>query len=165
MLQTSLYVALRRETELADLDREWLGRVNAMILRLAVGWTVFALGCLILPVLVSLVQPGDPSATWSGGASRLTAPRPARWRGCRLARQDLAIGRDLAEKPAVRDRVRAYLPVALGVLFGACLLVVFGGVLNFVLAQLQLAIANAQQIQVPCRSRWLPLVLQAVVAT
>ncbi len=45
VLQTSLYVALRRETELADLDREWLGRVNAMILRLAVGWTVFAL-CL-----------------------------------------------------------------------------------------------------------------------
>ncbi len=44
VLQTSLYVALRRENELADLDREWLGRVNAMILRLAVGWTVFALG-------------------------------------------------------------------------------------------------------------------------
>ena len=45
----------------------------------------------------------------------------------------------LADKPAVRDRVRAYLPSALGVLFAACLLVVFGGVVNFVLAQLQVA--------------------------
>ena len=67
VLQTALYVALRRENELADLDREWLGRVNAMILRLAVGWTVFALGCLVLPLLVSFVQNGPTLATWSGG--------------------------------------------------------------------------------------------------
>jgi hypothetical protein len=71
----------------------------------------------------------------------------------------------LANKPANRDCLRAYVPVALGILFGVCLLVVFGGVLNFVLAQLQLAIANAQQIEVTEQSRWLPLVLQAVVAT
>ena len=131
-----------------------------MILRLAAGWTVFALCCLILPVLVSMVN-WDPQgfATWSAG--RISA----------LGSATAVIGgfaawlgkiwpsiESLASKPANRDRLRAYLPVALGVLFGVCLLVVFGGVLNFVLAQLQLAIANAQQIRVTEQSPWLPLV-------
>ena len=43
VLQTSLYVALRCESDYgADLDREWLGRVNAIILRLILAWTIFA---------------------------------------------------------------------------------------------------------------------------
>ena len=137
VLQTSLYVALRRETEIADLDREWLGRVNGMILRLAVGWTVFALGCLILPLLVSLVQAGQ----WSGGgistmgALTMLIGGLAAWLGKIWPSVEA-----LADKPVIHDRVRAYLPSALGVLFAACLLVVFGGVVNFVLAQLQLGV-------------------------
>jgi hypothetical protein len=167
VLQTSLYIALRRETHFADLDREWLARVNAMILRVAAGWTVFALCCLILPVLVSMVN-WDPQgfATWSAGRISALGSATALIGGCAawLGKIWPSI-ESLASKPANRDRLRAYLPVALGVLFGVCLLVVFGGVLNFVLAQLQLAIANAQQIQVTEQSRWLPLVLQAIVAT
>jgi hypothetical protein len=174
VLQTSLYVALRRETELADLDREWLGRVNAMILRLAVGWTLFALACLILPVTINLVRPGDAPAQWSGGSITLTAAitilggGTAAWLGKIWPSIE-----HLAEKPAVWDRVRACLPVALGLLFGACLLVVFGGVLNFVLAQLQLTIASLQDVAVPNQPKllqlilqqpkWLPLILQLLV--
>lgn len=166
VLQTSLYVALRRETEFADLDREWLGRVNAMILRLAVGWTVFALCCLILPVLISLVNSEQTIASWdAGGISALGVATTltggfAAWLGKIWPSIET-----LAEKPTISDRLRAYLPVALGIVFGICLLVVFGGMVNFVLAQLQLAIANAQHIEVKDQSRWLPLVLQAVVAT
>jgi hypothetical protein len=167
VLQTSLYIALRRETQFADLDREWLARVNAMILRLAAGWTVFALCCLILPVLVSMVNwNAEGFATWSAGRisalGSVTAVigGTAAWLGKIWPSIEA-----LASKPANRDRLRAYLPVALGVLFGVCLLVVFGGVLNFVLAQFQLAIANTQHIEVTEQSRWLPLVLQAVVAT
>ena len=71
-----------------------------------------------------------------------------------------------AEKPGVMDRVRAYLPAALGALFAACLLVVFGGVLNFVLAQLQ---ARGQapgciSVMSAMQPKWLPLILQALVA-
>ena len=109
VLQTALYVALRRENEFADLDREWLGRVNAMILRLAVGWTVFALGCLILPLLVSLVQQrSDPAPlerrTHIGHGCLVRAGR----RGCGLARQDLAIGGKL-RREAGRPGSRACL--------------------------------------------------------
>jgi hypothetical protein len=166
VLQTSLYIALRRETQFADLDREWLARVNAMILRLAAGWTVFALCCLILPVLVSMVNwDSQGFATWSAGRISTLGSATAliggfaAWLGKIWPSVEA-----LANNPANRDQLRAYLPVALGVLFSVCLLVVFGGVLNFVLAQLQLAIANAQQIEVTEESRWLPLVLQAVVA-
>jgi len=166
VLQTSLYIALRRETQFADLDREWLARVNAMILRLAAGWTVFALCCLMLPVLVSMVNwDAQGLATWSAGrisalgSATALIGGSAAWLGKIWPSIET-----LANRPATRDRLRAYLPAALGVIFGVCLLVVFGGVLNFVLAQVQLAIANAQQIQVRDQSKWLPLVLQSVVA-
>jgi hypothetical protein len=138
VLQTSLYVALRRENELADLDREWLGRVNAMILRLAVGWTVFALGCLILPLLIELVQQSDTVDQSSGGRiSALSAVTvllgaAAAWFGKIWPSVE-----SFAEKPGAMDRVRAYLPIALGVLFAFALLAVFGGVLDLVLGQLR----------------------------
>ena len=50
-------------------------------------------------------------------------------------------------------------------LFAASLLVVFGGVLNFVLAQLQVAVGTWMQLgDVAMQPKWLPLILQAVVA-
>ena len=168
VLQTALYVALRRENELADLDREWLGRVNAMILRLAVGWTVFALGCLILPLLIQLVHRNDGSDHWSGGSisvmgalSVLTGGAAA-WLGKIWPSVD-----SFAEKPGVMDRVRAHLPSALGALFAIGLLVVFGGVLSLVLGQLQGAVSAWMLLgDVAVQPKWLPLILQAaVVAT
>ena len=166
VLQTSLYVALRQETELADLDREWLGRANAMILRLAVGWTVFALGCLILPLLISLVHASPTDASWSGGrisamgALSVLVGGAAAWLGKIWPSAD-----SFLERPGVMDRVRAYLPVALGVLFAICMLVAFGGVLNFVLAQMQVAVSARLHLgDVAKQPKWLPLVLQAVVA-
>ncbi|HEY2619190.1 MAG TPA: patatin-like phospholipase family protein [Acetobacteraceae bacterium] len=167
VLQTALYVALRRENELADLDREWLGRVNAMILRLAVGWTVFALCCLILPLMIQLVQRSDGSDLWSGGrisvvgALSVLIGGAAAWLGKIWPSVE-----SFVEKPGVMDRVRAHLPTALGAVFAIGLLVVFGGVLSLVLGHLQ------DQITWVARTigndvtgwAWLPLILQAAVA-
>ena len=73
--------------------------------------------------------------------------------------------KSFVEKPGVLDRVRAYLPAALGVLFAASLLVVFGGVLSLVLAQLQGAVGTWMLLgDVATQPKWLPLILQAVVA-
>jgi hypothetical protein len=168
VLQTSLYVALRRETNLADLDREWLGRVNAMILRLAAGWTVFALYCLILPLLVTFVQRTDVNGidhdSWSAGfislmgAVTMLAGGIAAWLGKIWKSVE-----EIVEQASLLDRVRAHLPVAIGVLFAGSLLVVFGGVVNFVLAQLQVIVANAWQGWEKDQPIWLPLVLQFLV--
>jgi hypothetical protein len=73
--------------------------------------------------------------------------------------------KDLAEKPAVMDRIRAFLPALLGILFATCLLVAFGGVVNLVLAQLQVSVGQALALgAVVDQPKWLPLVLQCVVA-
>lgn len=166
VLQTALFVALRKETELADLDREWLGRVNAMILRLAVVWTVFALCCLILPLLISLVQRNEGGGDqWKGGgisvmgAITVLIGGAAAWLG-----KIWPSVKEFTEATGLWERVRAYLPAALGVVFAALLLVVFGGVLNFVLAALQIAIGNALSVAAGDLPKWLPLVLQVVVA-
>ncbi len=159
VLQTSLYVALRRETELADLDREWLGRVNAMILRLAAGWTLLALGCLIPHMLVALDEPNSIGMTWSGGgisvmgAVTMLIGGAAAWLGKIWPSVET-----LATKPMVRDTVRAHAPTVLGALFAGCLLALFGGVLHFMVAQLQTRLGAAIG-----QRAWLPLVLELLI--
>jgi hypothetical protein len=163
VLQTALYVALRKETELADLDREWLGRVNAMILRLAVVWTVFALCCLILPLLVVFVRDNQDSDQWRGGglsvmgAITVMIGAAAAWLG-----KVLPSVKEFTEQTGLWDRVRTYIPAALGIVFAALLLIVFGGVVNFVLAALQTAITG--RVIGLKDAKWLPLVLQIAVA-
>jgi hypothetical protein len=127
---------------------------------------VLALGCLILPLLVSLVQAGSTEATWSGagvstwGAITMLVGGAAAWLG-----KIWPSVKDLAEKPAVMDRIRAFLPALLGILFATCLLVAFGGVVNLVLAQLQVSVGQALALgAVVDQPKWLPLVLQCVVA-
>jgi len=170
VLQTALYIALRRENDLADLDREWLGRVNAMILRVTVGWTVFSLCCLILPLLIELVQKQTGgNDVWSGGAISVTSAisvligGAAAWLGKIWPSVE-----SFVERPGVMDRVRAYLPTALGALFGVSLMIVFGGVLSLVLGQLQRGAPFAAAAIDPdlvgyTKSDWFPLILQAVV--
>jgi hypothetical protein len=163
VLQTSLYVALRHETELADLDREWLGRVNAMILRLAMCWTIFALCCLVLAVQIYVAHaPGKDewAANWISGVGALTVflGGLGAWLG-KVWSSVEAIG----GKPAIRERLRAYLPVAIGAVFAVCLLVVFSGLVNLVLAQLQ-SLVGAKLAPNGHPGWLLPLALQMIVA-
>ena len=94
-----------------------------MILRLAVGWTVFALGCLILPLLVSFVQQNEGSDQWNGGGMSIMGAMTvllggaAAWLG-----KIWPSVKSFVEETGLLDRVRAYLPAALGVVFAARLL-------------------------------------------
>jgi hypothetical protein len=47
LAHTTFYLGLRREALRSDLDREWLARMNGIILGIGVGWTVFAASCII----------------------------------------------------------------------------------------------------------------------
>jgi hypothetical protein len=82
--------------ELADLGREWLGRVNAMILRPAVGQAVLAFCCRIITVPIPPVEPGATAVTWSGGRIQIVGAITAlicnatAWAG-----EDLAINSDV----------------------------------------------------------------------
>src|SRR5262249_42480559 len=127
--------------------------------------TVFALCCLMFPMLLDLVTPTTGLAKWSGGGiSTLTAftmalGALAAWLG-KIWPSIEAI----SEKPAIWDIGRSYLPVALGAVFVVCLLVVFGGVLNFVLAQLQEVLTVRLHLDpVKEQPKWYPLLLQLPV--
>lgn len=78
LVHTIFYVGWRRETDLADLDREWLARLDGLALQLAIGWALGAICCLGLAavliegwgaartVAVGSVLGAGPAAAWLG---------------------------------------------------------------------------------------------------
>src|SRR5204863_2275736 len=52
LVQSLIFVALRREVFRGDLDREWLARLSAEKVVPALLWAIFAAICLLLPPLV-----------------------------------------------------------------------------------------------------------------
>jgi Patatin-like phospholipase len=189
VVQTSLYVAFMRETAVADLDRAWLARLDAMVLRTAVGWAVFAVCILVLPVAISAVDlhfkvelgpfsseaplsirltQSDGVTLWSGAsivvATVLTmlVGGVAAWL-TRIWPLSAEIGEKESILRLVWQLVQAYLPAALCVVFIVSYLIVFGAAIDFVLARLQIAVGNALQLNAKAPARWLPLVLQVLV--
>ncbi len=59
LAQTTFYLGLRRQAVLSDLDKEWLARVNGIILGCGAAWTLFAAACLIAPRLTLVPGVGD----------------------------------------------------------------------------------------------------------
>ena len=85
LLHTTLYVGFRKEALDADLDREWLGRLDGVLLLLGCGWTAFALACLVMPVMLAFVPFSDVSQ-WplhiaAGGGAATVAGAVAAWIG------------------------------------------------------------------------------------
>jgi hypothetical protein len=169
VLQTSLYVALRCESDLADLDREWLGRVNAMILRQILAWTIFAVACLVVSEWIAIIPTDGASGTdrWGGGQLSLLALATAALGGGTAWLGKIWSGlEDLVHQPSVWDRVRAHLPAILGVIAVALMMVFFGTITNFILANLQLvaALVFALGPDPKLHPVWLPLSIQAGLA-
>jgi hypothetical protein len=121
VFHTTFYVGFRKEAVLADLDREWLARLNGGILLIATVWTVFALACLVLPVILTFAQ-ADGSwqslkiATAGAGSSAIGAA--GAWFGKKLASR-------LETAPAPAGAWTCWLPnvlagiFAIGVFVGA----------------------------------------------
>ncbi len=90
VFHTTFYVGFRKEAVYADLDREWLARLNGGVLLIGAGWTVFALTCLILPPLLTFAS---DNGSWSAlkvasaGAGTSIAGAVGAWLGKRLASQ------------------------------------------------------------------------------
>lgn len=88
VFHTTFYVGFRKEALLADLDREWLARLNGIVLMIGTAWTIFALSCLILPALLPFLGSDGSSLAIAGtgtGASILGAV--GAWLGKKLASQ------------------------------------------------------------------------------
>jgi hypothetical protein len=90
VFHTTFYVGFRKEAVHADLDREWLARLNGGVLLIGAVWTVFAMSCLMLPPLLAFAT---DEGSWhslkvaSVGAGTSVAGAFGAWLGKRLASQ------------------------------------------------------------------------------
>ena len=78
VLQTTIYVALRVEVLQADLDREWLAKLNALLLRFTLAWILFSYCCLALSEQLLLALTPS-SAYWPLSISALLSGPAAAW--------------------------------------------------------------------------------------
>ena len=136
VLQSTIHLATRREVALSDLDREWVARVNASILRAALAWSLFAFCCLVLPRLVFSAQ-----ADWPGWAVAITAlgsGSAAAWLG-KLAQ----VGKFLDTSRFVRLPIKIGAPI-LSVCFIVALLTCFGRLAGIAIANVRLTYAELE---------------------
>jgi hypothetical protein len=125
VLQTTFYVAFRKDGVQADLDREWLARLSGLLLRAGMLWTIFAACCLVLPQVLPLLGAAN---VWLGGQlAALTSGTTA------LGALTAWLGRKLDSRiEAVAGTSSRWVMVtlnALSLLYGLGLLVVSGSVL------------------------------------
>jgi hypothetical protein len=133
LLQTTFYVGFRKEGLLADLDREWLARLNGAMLRIGVVWTLFALCCLALPRLVYVLNSGGSMgghqlAIIASGTTVFGSI--AAWLG-----RKLSAGIETIAKAS--NRWEGLLLTGLSLLFAVGLLVVAGTLLQYGLGKVQ----------------------------
>lgn len=138
VVQSSFYLGMRRETPLSNLDREWLARLDGIILAGAVGWSIFAFACISLGPLVvwfggpSLQNPGG-GATTAGTA--ILSGGLAAW----LAKQAKSWAPEITNNPTIRSYYQAALPTLLSMIFLLGLLALIGmqtqGILGWSVSQ------------------------------
>ncbi len=134
VLQTTVHVGLRREAELADLDREWLARLSAVLLRPVVMWTGFALCTLTLPRFT--FHADDPAVpVWLSFLGPLVSGSAAAWLGKQaLARVESALG-----GASLKTLPLTLLLQVLSALFAIGLACLIGFFVGWLLGQIQLA--------------------------
>jgi hypothetical protein len=157
LLQIVIHVGLRRETGLPDLDREWLARISGLVLRLILGWTVFALCCLSLSTLLLAAEDGSTRTSWvTAGVSLATGPVAA-WLGKQaLSRVGPALTGPGAQKLPLRQLLNL-----LAVVFAIALFAALGALVQYCLGWTQIRIFAAWHPGV--RGLLLVLGLQIVV--
>ena len=151
LIQTVIYVGLRRECNFADLDREWLARVDGVVIRATIGWTAFAVCCLDLSWLIIHYHNPKGGTTWAIAlATFLTGPAAA-WIGKQaITRIEPGLDAGKWSKLPLRrllDLLSAVFAISLFALFGALLQSLLG------LAQIKLRIGGD-----PAAAQMAPLV-------
>lgn len=77
LLQSVVFIGFRKSAERADLDREWVARIDGQLLLAAAGWTALCLCCLIVPsVALGREEPKLP-ALFSAFSALVTGPAAA----------------------------------------------------------------------------------------
>ncbi|MSP02172.1 MAG: hypothetical protein EXR07_14145 [Acetobacteraceae bacterium] len=161
VVQSSFYLGLRREVPRADLDREWLARLDGIILAIIAGWSVFAFACVSLGPLLAYLS---PALDLQGTAGGVTAAGVAASGGLAawLARQAKSWAPEVAKNPTVKQQIDAALPTLLSVAFLLGLLAVVGGQVQANLGKVTVLLFATDTK--PALAGWLHIVSQVVLA-
>ncbi|MGH7154472.1 MAG: patatin-like phospholipase family protein [Acetobacteraceae bacterium] len=133
-IHSSVFVGLRRDSPLFDLDREWLARVSALKLRAGVFWAVFA-GCSLLLTWV-LHQPHSPP-TWVAAVVALGSGGVGAWIGKQASSQVGAVLSAISNS----QRARTLALNLLAGIFVLGLIAVLGMVTDAILGRVQSLLA------------------------
>jgi hypothetical protein len=157
-IHSVVFVGLRRDSALFDLDREWLARVSALKLRLGVSWLAFAFPALSLSWLLHANEGvGSLRASVAAVATLATGSAGA-WIG-KQAGSKVGV---VAQAIGISQRWRTATLVLLCVIFIFGVIAFLGLAADVVLGQIQSALNSylSHDGDVP---HWLLFAVQAVV--
>ena len=167
LLQSSFFVGLRKEALYADLDREWLGRLDGLILAGALAWTLFAFCCVMLGSMIIGNWTTETKGLATAGAGAVGGL------GAWVAKQAKSWLRTQSQDAAIMARVYALVPTILAAAFVLLLLgllgwklqEVMGDTLTSFMALLPPEPAILRDKDYPrLAAGWLNLLAQAVLA-
>ncbi len=163
LLHTTVYVAIRREGLLADLDREWLARVSGLALRIGIAATTLAVCCLLLPPLIGLVDNEPHGDLWRilmGGGASVAIGGPAAWIGKKVASRIEALAEQSGD-------LMLWVLNGLAFVFAVILLATSGALVEYGAGILQNYLACLTRTSLPdgmALSPYTSLALQALLA-
>ncbi|MGH1588495.1 hypothetical protein ACRBEV_09170 [Methylobacterium phyllosphaerae] len=120
LFQSVVFIGFRRSAERADLDREWVARVDGQLLLAAFGWAALCLCCLYLSAVALGRDEADLSGLLSALVTLVTGPLAAF-----LGKQVFVRAQSLTAKGRMDDLVMIGLSV-MAALFGISLFVLMG---------------------------------------
>jgi hypothetical protein len=132
VLQSTVHVALRREAELGDLDREWLARLSALKLRWAVLWALFAFCALSLRRLAFHTE-GTEWPYWAVPVITFASGPTAAWLGKRAG----AVTSDLLKRVTGSGDLPSWLLPGMALVFGVGLFTLLGEIVSNLLGLVQ----------------------------
>lgn len=120
LLQSVIFIGFRKSAECADLDREWVARIDGQLLLAAVGWAGLCLCCLILSAVALGRDDAQLPGLFSALGALATGPAAAV-----LGKQVFARAQSLAAKGRMDDLLMMGLS-AMAVVFGISLFALMG---------------------------------------
>lgn len=129
LLQSVIFIGFRKSAECADLDREWVARVDGQLLLAAMGWTGLCLCCLVLSADALGRQDAQIPALFGALGALATGPAAAF-----LGKQVFVRAQSLAAKGRMDDLVMIGLS-AMAAVFGISLFALMGWCLGRFLGQ------------------------------
>ncbi|MGT2487431.1 hypothetical protein ACU4GA_18815 [Methylobacterium oryzae CBMB20] len=120
LLQSVIFIGFRKSAECADLDREWVARVDGQLLLAAMGWTGLCLCCLIVSAVALGRDDAQLPAVFSALGALATGPAAAF-----LGKQVFSRAQSLSAKGRMDDLVMLGLS-AMAAVFGISLFALMG---------------------------------------